>query len=74
VAAVRDLYGTVINEGANRGILVTTSGFGPDSREFVKDKPITLVDGPNLIQMLKRHGRTYKIDLREARAINKEAD
>ena len=74
VAAVRDLYGTVINEGANRGILVTTSGFGPDSREFVKDKPITLVDGPNLIQMLKKHGRTYKIDLREARALNKEAD
>ena len=25
VAAVRELYGTVLNEGANRGILVTTS-------------------------------------------------
>ncbi|MBR1130607.1 hypothetical protein [Bradyrhizobium iriomotense] len=24
VAAVRELYGTVLNEGANRGILVTT--------------------------------------------------
>ena len=31
VAAVRDLYGTIVNEGANRGILVTTSSFGPDS-------------------------------------------
>jgi restriction system protein len=71
VAAVRDLYGTVINEGANRGILVTTSGFGPDSREFVKDKPITLVDGPYLIEMLRRHGRNYKIDLDEARRLNK---
>jgi restriction system protein len=71
VAAVRDLYGTVINEGANRGILVTTSGFGPDSRDFVKDKPITLVDGPVLIEMLRKHGRSYKIDLDEARKLNK---
>jgi restriction system protein len=71
VAAVRDLYGTVINEGANRGILVTTSGFGPDSREFVKDKPITLIDGPVLIEMLRKHGRSYKIDLDEARKLNK---
>jgi restriction system protein len=71
VAAVRDLYGTVINEGANRGILVTTSGYGPDSRDFVKDKPITLIDGPVLIEMLRKHGRSYKIDLDEARKLNK---
>eukprot|EP01037_Dinobryon_pediforme_P017136 gene17136-17327_t len=30
VAAVRDLFGTVHNEGANKGILVTTSNYGPD--------------------------------------------
>ncbi|OPY99129.1 hypothetical protein A5906_25650 [Bradyrhizobium sacchari] len=72
VAAVRDLYGTVINEGANRGILVTTSGFGPDSRDFVKDKPITLIDGSYLVQMLRKHGRNYRIDLAEARKLNKE--
>jgi len=74
VAAVRDLYGTVINEGANRGILVTTSGFGPDSLEFVKDKPLTLIDGPFLIEMLRRHGRNYKIDLDEARRLNKATE
>lgn len=67
VAAVRDLYGTVVNEGANRGILVTTSSFGPDSYDFAKDKPLSLVDGPNLIAMLRRHGRNYRIDLDEAR-------
>jgi HJR/Mrr/RecB family endonuclease len=67
VAAVRDLYGTVINEGANRGILITTSSFGPDSYEFAKDKPISLVDGQNLIAMLRKHGRNYRIDLVEAR-------
>ena len=47
VAAVRDLYGTVVNEGANRGILVTTSSYGPDAYDFAKDKPLSLVDGPN---------------------------
>jgi len=67
VAAVRDLYGTVVNEGANRGILVTTSSYGPDSYAFAKDKPISLVDGPNLVAMLKRHGRSFRIDLAEAR-------
>jgi restriction system protein len=71
VAAVRDLYGTVVNEGANRGILVTTSGFGPDSYDFAKDKPLSLVDGPNLVAMLRRHGRNYRINLAEARAIEK---
>ncbi len=31
VSAVRDLYGTIMNEGANKGILVTTSDYGSDS-------------------------------------------
>jgi restriction system protein len=70
VAAVRDLYGTVVNEGANRGILVTTSSYDPDSYEFAKDKPISLVDGPNLLAMLTKHGRRYRIDLAEARRID----
>jgi restriction system protein len=70
VSAVRDLYGTVMNEGANRGILITTASYGPDSYEFAKDKPISLVDGPNLIQMLQRHGKKFRIDLEEARQLN----
>lgn len=74
VAAVRDLYGTVVNEGANRGILVTTSSYGPDAYEFAKDKPLSLVDGPNLIVMLQRHGRRYRIDLAEARHLAASED
>lgn len=68
-ASVRELWGTLMNEGANRGILITTSSYGPDSYEFAKDKPISLVDGPNLIKMLSKHGKNYKIDLKEARDI-----
>ncbi len=65
VSACRDLYGTMINEGAVKGILVTTSYFSNDSREFVKDKPITLIDGPNLIYMLNEYGYNFKISLKE---------
>ena len=36
VSAVRDLYGTTMSEGATKGILVTTSNFGPDAYEFAK--------------------------------------
>jgi len=36
VSAVRDLYGTVQNEGASKGILVTTSGYGKAAFDFAK--------------------------------------
>ena len=56
VAAVRDLYGTVIHEGADRGILVTTSDYGADSVSFAKDKPLTLINGAQLLSLLEKHG------------------
>jgi restriction system protein len=69
VSAVRDLYGTVMNEGAIKGILVTTSDFGNDSRQFALDKPLTLLSGGHLLNLLERHGHAARIDLREAKAI-----
>ena len=69
VAAVRDLYGTVMNEGANKGILVTTADYGPDAYAFAKDKPLTLLSGANLLHLLERHGHKARIDLKEAREI-----
>lgn len=65
VSAVRDLYGTVINEGAVKGILVTTSYFGNDSREFIKDKPITLLEGSNIVYLLNKYGYKTHIKLME---------
>lgn len=67
VSATRDLYGTVIiNEGAVKGILVTTSYFGNDSREFAKDKPITLIDGSNLVYLLNEYGYKTHIELKKS--------
>jgi restriction system protein len=55
VSAVRDLFGTLQNEGASKGILVTTSGYGQASFEFAKNKPIELIDGANLLYLLAEH-------------------
>ena len=73
VAAVRELYGATINEGATKGILVTTSYFGPDVYAFAKDKPITLVNGPELLGLLKTYGYSFRIDLAAAKRFNAEA-
>jgi restriction system protein len=67
VSAVRDLFGTVMNEGASKGILVTTADYGPDAHQFAAGKPLTLLSGSHLLYMLQRHGYKAKIDLRQAR-------
>ncbi|MBN1174045.1 MAG: restriction endonuclease [Micromonosporaceae bacterium] len=54
--AVRDLYGVVTHRGATKGILITTSGFGPGAHEFAQHKPLTLISGPELVDLLTRHG------------------
>ena len=72
VSAVRDLYGTTVNEGATKGILVTTADFGPDAYEFAKGKPLTLLNGGNLLHLLDKHGHKAKIDLKEAKKILSE--
>lgn len=69
VSAVRDLYGTLMNEGANKGILVTTSDYGPDAYEFAKGKPLVLLNGGNLLHLLEKHGHRARIDLKEAKQM-----
>jgi restriction system protein len=55
VSSIRDLFGTMLNEGASKGILVTTSGYGKASFEFANGKPIELISGPNLLYLLREH-------------------
>ncbi len=66
VSAVRDLFGTMQNEGASKGILVTTSGYGKASFEFAAGKPIELLSGSNLLYLLGEHaGMEAKIEAPE---------
>ena len=73
VNAVRDLYGSLMNEGANKGILVTTSDYGPDSYKFAKGKPIQLLNGSNLLHLLEQHGHKARIDIKEAKKTLSES-
>jgi restriction system protein len=62
VSAVRDLFGTMQNEGASKGILVTTSGYGKAAFDFAAGKPLELLDGSNLLHLLEeRAGLRCKI-------------
>ncbi|MFI0941300.1 restriction endonuclease [Streptomyces sp. NPDC021020] len=54
--AVRDLFGTVQHTGANKGVLVTTSRFGPTAHTFAHGKPLELVSGEQLVELLHAHG------------------
>ena len=44
---IRDLYGVVMSENANKGILITTSDFTEEARSFAKNKNLELIDGNN---------------------------
>ncbi len=72
ISAIRELATVVSDEGAMKGILVTTADFGRDSYEYIKDKPLTLINGENLLYMLKKHGYEARIDLTEAKLQIKE--
>ncbi|WLQ34423.1 restriction endonuclease [Streptomyces castrisilvae] len=65
--AVRDLYGTVQDAGANKGVLVTTSKFGPGSHTFANGKPLELVPGGELVDLLHRHGLRGRLGSGEQR-------
>jgi restriction system protein len=70
VSAVRDLCAVVKKEGASRGILVTTSTYGADAYAFANNEPVTLLNGAELLGLLKKHGYSFRINLQEARNLN----
>jgi restriction system protein len=72
VSAVRDLCAVVDHEGASRGILVTTSTYGADAYAFASNKPITLLNGAELLGLLRKHGYQFRVDLAEARRMRVE--
>ena len=43
------------NEGASKGILVTTSGYGAASFQFAQGKPLERLSGANLLYLLAEH-------------------
>lgn len=52
VSIVRELYGVMAADGANRGIVVTSGGYTPDALDFARGNPLELIDGPQLVQLI----------------------
>jgi hypothetical protein len=55
-AVIRDLYGVVHSESANKGVLITNSTFTREARRFAEGKPIELIDGAKLQELLLKYG------------------
>lgn len=51
---VRDFYGVVHHEKADKGTLITTGRFTRPAREWAKGKPLTLVEGKQFLQYVQR--------------------
>ncbi|BCJ52003.1 restriction endonuclease [Actinoplanes sp. NBRC 14428] len=49
------LAAAVAEAGATKGILVATDGFDPEAHEAVAGRPLELLDGPALLNLLAEH-------------------
>lgn len=59
--ALRDLFGTVHHLGAQSGILVTTGNISAPARAFAKGKPLSLVDGKELVKLIETANLTEDV-------------
>lgn len=72
---IRDLYGVVTSERANKGILMTTGHFTKSAVAFADGKPIELIDRTKMFDLLEQYG--VQIGLQEedpVERINAEAE
>lgn len=53
IPVARELYGTITAERAFSGILVTTSAFTSEVHRFAVDKPIRLIAGSELLDLIR---------------------
>ena len=54
---IRDLYGVITSERANKGILITTGHFTKSATAFAENKPLELIDGAQLKVLIKQYLR-----------------
>ena len=52
VKPVRELYGVAMGEGANRSIFITSHNYTDEAKRFADGKPIELIDGEGLAELL----------------------
>ncbi len=50
---IREMFGLMTAENANEAIIVTSGKFTRDAQDFAAGKPIQLIDGPQLLALVK---------------------
>lgn len=53
-SVIRDLYGVVMSESANKGILITTGTITKSAQKFAEGKPLELINGQELNKLLQK--------------------
>jgi restriction system protein len=53
VKEIRELYGIVAAERAGRGVFITSGDYSPDARAFAVGKPLDLLDGAALLDLVR---------------------
>ena len=53
-STIRELYGTLIHEQAHRAVLVTSAEITPPAEKWARNKPIDLVDGQGLLNLMEK--------------------
>lgn len=61
VKIVRELYGVMASEHADKGILVTSGLFTPDAKAFAANKPIEMIDGKQLLSLIGKVRKDHTI-------------
>lgn len=52
---IRDLFGVISSERANKGILITNAVFSKAAERFAENKQIELIDGYKLAELFEKH-------------------
>lgn len=69
---IRDLYGVVMSERANKGILMTTGYFTKQAISFADEKPIELIDGDKFKELLSLYLKNEPVESLKETLIDKQ--
>ena len=53
VSTVREMFGVLNAEGANEVHVITSGSFTDEAKSFAGGKPIRLIDGPRLLELIR---------------------
>jgi restriction system protein len=60
VKIVREMYGLMMAEHADRVFIVSVGSYTKDAADFARDKPIELIDGDKLVKLRNEHGAGHE--------------